>query len=129
MTSPANNAAISGVVQLDATTAMASGVQFLIDGQAFGNLVGAPPFVLSWNTTTVQDGTHWLAAQTTDPTGIIGTSPVVLVTVSNAGASTPVPTMQSPGNGSILAATVTLDATVASSQPIAKWIWRRSVGP
>jgi hypothetical protein len=118
MTSPANNATISGIVQLDATTAMTSGVQFLIDGQAFGSLVNAP-FSLPWNTTTVQDGTHWLAAQTTDPTGIIGTSPVVLVTVSNGGSSTPVPTLEIPGNGSILSATVTLDAIVASSQPIA----------
>jgi hypothetical protein len=119
MTSPANNATISGVVEMDATTAMTSGVQFLIDGQAFGSLVSAPPFSLPWNTTTVQDGTHWLAAQTKDATGIIGTSPVVLVTVSNGGSSIPVPTLASPGNGSILSATVTLDATVASSQPIA----------
>jgi len=119
MTSPANNATISGIVELDATTATTSGVQFLIDGQAFGSLVSAPPFSLPWNTTTVQDGDHWLAAQTKDPTGIIGTSPVVLVTVSNGGSSTPVPTLESPGNGSILSATVTLDATVASSQPIA----------
>jgi hypothetical protein len=119
VTSPENSATISGVVQLSATTAMSAGVQFLIDGQPFGSPASTPPFSLPWNTTTVQDGSHWIAAQTTDPTGIIGTSPVVLVTVSNARSSTPVPTLESPGNGSILSATVTLDATVASSQPIA----------
>jgi hypothetical protein len=119
VTSPGNSATIAGVVELSATTTMAAGVQFLIDGQPFGGLVNTSPFSLPWNTTSVQDGSHWIAAQTTDPSGIIGTSPVVLVTVSNAGSSTPVPTLESPGNGSILSATVTLDATVASSQPIA----------
>lgn len=119
LTNPANNATISGVVQLQANTAMASGVQFLVDGQAFGPRVTTGPFTQPWDTRTVQNGSHWIAAQTTDPSGINGTSAVALVTVSNSASSGPTPTLQSPANGSILSAIVSLDATVASSQTVA----------
>lgn len=118
MTSPSDGASVSGIVQLTASTATTSGVQFLVDGQPFGKMVTTAPYSLSWDTTTVPNGTHWLAAQTTDPMGIIGTSAVVQVTVSNSGSSVPVVQLSSPANGSILSATVTFFATVASSQPI-----------
>lgn len=119
LTAPSNGATISGAVQLTASTATTSGVRFLIDGQAFGPVVSTAPYSIAWDTTTVPNGTHWLAVQTTDPTGIIGTSAVALVTVSNATSTGPIVQLTSPATGSILSATVTLYATVASSQPIA----------
>ena len=119
LTSPTNGSTVFGTINLTATTPMTSGVQFLVDGQAFGNVVTTVPYTLPLDTTTLQNGAHWIAAQTTDPTGIIGTSPVALVTVSSSGATGPVPQLASPANGSILNATVSLWATVASSQPIA----------
>jgi hypothetical protein len=119
LTSPSNAATISGSVQLTASTAMTSGVQFLIDGQLFGSVVTVAPYSISWDTTTVPNGMHWLAAQTTDPTGIIGTSATAIVTVSNTGSSLPVVQLTSPTNGSVLSSTITLYATVASNQPIA----------
>ena len=120
MTSPANNASISRVVQLAANPAATSGVQFLVDGVPFGNSVGTPPYAVAWDTTTVQNGTHWLAAQTTDSTGVIGTSPVVSVTVANGGGgSGPSVQITSPTTGSILSSIVTLYATAASGQQIA----------
>ena len=120
ITSPANNATISRVVQLAANPAATSGVQFLVDGVPFGNTVPAAPYTLAWDTTTVQNGTHWLAAQTTDSTGVTGTSSVVLVTVANGGGgSGPSVQVTSPAKGSILTSTVTLYATAASGQPIA----------
>ena len=121
MTSPANNASVSGVVQLTANPVATTGVQFLVDGVSFGNIVSAAPYAMAWDTTTVQNGTHWLSAQTTDPTGVIGTSSVVLVTVANgSGGSGPSVQITSPATGSILTSTVTLYATAASGQQIAK---------
>jgi hypothetical protein len=118
MTSPQANTTIAKTVQLTASTANAGGVQFLIDGQPFASVVSAAPYAIAWDTTTVQNGTHWLAAQTTDPTGVIGTSPVVLVTVSNGATTGPTVQMSSPTNGSILSSIVTLYATAGSSQQI-----------
>jgi hypothetical protein len=119
LTAPVGGGTVSRSVQLTATTGTGNGVQFLIDGQPFGSVVSGSPATLPWDTTTVPNGTHWLAAQTTDSTGITGTSPVVIVTVSNVANTAPVVQLTSPANGSILSSTVTLYATVASSQPIA----------
>src|SRR5439155_1431384 len=82
LTSPgASN--VSGNVQLAASTPVigGSGVQFLIDGLPFGNVVSGPPYTLPWDTAAVPNGVHWLAAQTADSTGHFNTSPVVMVTV------------------------------------------------
>jgi hypothetical protein len=118
VTSPAGGATVSKTVQLSATPGTSGSVQFLIDGQNFGGLIPSAPYNATWDTTTVPNGTHWLAAQTTDSTGVVGTSAVVMVTVSNGVSSGPTVQLTSPATGSILSATVTLYATVASSQPI-----------
>lgn len=121
LTSPAPGTVVSGDVALTSSPATASGVQYLLDGLPHGPIVSTgPSYNLSWNTTTVPDGSHWLAAQTTDPTtGIIGTSEIAVVTVNNATSSGPVVRLTDPANGSILSATAALYATVASNQTIA----------
>ena len=115
LTAPLNGAALSGTVQLTASTGTTSGVQFLIDGQAFGGIVSSS---IAWDTTTAANGTHWLAVQTTDPTGVIGTSAVALVTVSNNVTVLPTVQLTSPTAGSVLFSTVSLYATASGSQPI-----------
>jgi hypothetical protein len=104
---------LSSTVQLTASTPVVggSGVQFLLDGLPFGSVVPNPPYTLSWDTTTVPNGIHWLAAQTTDATGHTGTSPVVLVTTSNNTSIPPIVQLQSPAAGSIVNAVITLSAT------------------
>jgi hypothetical protein len=121
LTSPAPGILVSGNVALKASPAKASNVQYLLDGLPFGPTVSAgPSYDLSWNTTNVQDGSHWLAAQTTDPvTGITGTSDVTVVTVNNETGNGPVVQLTDPANDSILSDTVTVYATVASKEPIA----------
>jgi len=122
LTSPVSGMFVSGNVTLTASPATASGVQYLLDGLPYGpGISGGPSYDLSWNTTTVPDGSHWLAAQTTDPvTGITGTSEVTVVTVNNeARSSGPVVQLTDPANDSILSEIVTLYATVASKEPIA----------
>lgn len=118
LNTPQNGATIANGVQLTATTATTSGVQYLVDGQPFGSVATTSPYSVSWDTTTVPNGTHWLAAQTTDPTGVIGTSSVAIVTVANGVSTGPVVQLTSPANGSIVSATVSLYAQVGSSLPI-----------
>jgi Bacterial Ig domain len=105
-------------VQLTANTATTTGVQYLIDGQPLGSLVTTSPYTLSWNTTTVPNGNHWLAAQTMGPTGRVGTSPVVSVTVSSTSTAPPIVTLTSPTAGSTVSGSTILSATVASSNAI-----------
>ena len=110
--------AVSGTVTLTATTATGNPVQMLLDGRDLGTPVGLP-YTVSWDTTLVPDGTHWLAAQTTDSAGVVGTSPVVQVTVANAVAAPPTVQITSPAEGATLAATVTVFAEAAGGRPIA----------
>lgn len=107
LTSPSTSS-VSGIVQLGASTPATSGpgVQFLVDGLPFGSVVPNAPYVLAWDTTKVQNGTHWLAAQVTDPTAIIGTSPVVSVTVANNDTTPPTVQILSPASGSTVDAVI-----------------------
>ena len=124
LVSPAHGSTVSETVQLSATTATTSGVRFLLDGRDFsGNVATVAPYTVSWDTTTVQNGAHWIAAQTTGSTGVIATSAVSIVTVFNAAGSGPVVKIESPAAGSILSSTVALYATVASSGSIASVIF------
>jgi Bacterial Ig domain/Lysyl oxidase len=109
---------ISGTVTLTASTSTTSGVQFLVDGEPLGGLVVNPTNTSSWDTTTITNGTHWLAAQTTGATGRVGTSAVVSVTVANSSAAPPVVQITSPSAGSTVNAVVTISATAASSETI-----------
>ncbi len=117
--SPADGTTVSGTVQLTASTATTSGVQFLIDGTPLGSLLSTSPYTLTWDTTTATNGSHWLAAQTTGPTGVIGTSAVVAVTVSNTSSTPPTVQITAPDAGATVSATVTVAANVASSEGIA----------
>jgi len=93
-------------------------MQFLLDGQPFGGVVSNAPYTLNWNTTGSPNGTHWFAAQYTDGTGRIGTSPVVTLTVANSGTSVPVVTVTDPVAGSTVSAVVSLAANVASANKV-----------
>ena len=65
------------------TAAGGGGVQFLVDGNVVGS-AAASPYTLSWNSTTVVDGEHWVAARTTDAQGRTNTTTPVALNVSNA---------------------------------------------
>ena len=78
-----------GNVTLSASTTAAGGggVQFLVDGNVVGS-ASSSPYSFSWNSTTVVDGEHWVAARTTDAQGRTNTTTTVALNVSN---STPPP--------------------------------------
>jgi len=87
MTTPANNATVSGTITLTATAtdpdSPVSFVQFVVDGTNTGGQLTASPYSISLDTTTLSNGTHTLTAVAQDPSANIGTSPAVTVTVSN----------------------------------------------
>jgi hypothetical protein len=117
LTAPADQTIVSGPVNLAASPEAGTSVQFLLDGQPLGGPVTTSPYTLAWDTRTVPDGSHWIAAQTT-VSGITGTSAVARVSVANGGSNPPVVTVTSPQAGSTVSAIMTLSATVASAAPI-----------
>ena len=72
MTAPAQGASLSGTVTVSANAADnigVAGVTFLVDGAAIGSEDGTAPYSVSWNTTTVTNGSHSLTARARDAAG------------------------------------------------------------
>jgi Big-like domain-containing protein/lysyl oxidase len=94
MTAPADGASVSGAVGLTATSPItgANRVAFVVDGVPVGTSSDtAAPYHLTWDSTTVPDGQHWVAARATDAQGRINTSTVAALNVSNAEPPPPPP--------------------------------------
>ena len=84
LTAPTAGATVTGTVTITATATDnigVAGVQFTLDGIKLGTEVTAPPYTVSWNTTTATSGTHTLTAVARDGAGNITTSPAVSVAV------------------------------------------------
>jgi hypothetical protein len=84
MTAPASGA-VSGsiVISANATDGVSTPrVVFKLDGQTLGNPIVAPPYSITWNTTTTANGVHTLSAVATDAAGNSSEASVT-VTVSN----------------------------------------------
>ena len=107
---------ITGIVQLAVgiLPAGVGGVQFLVDGLPFGNVIASPPYTLAWDTTVVPSGAHWLAATAADATGHIGTSPVIQVTVNNISTVPPFVQVNDPASASTVSAVITVSATATA---------------
>jgi hypothetical protein len=95
ITAPANNATVSGTITLTATAtdpdSAISFVQFLVDGTNTGAQLTAAPYSISFNTTTIPNGSHTFTAVAQDPSANQGTSVGVTVLVSNSGTSVLLP--------------------------------------
>lgn len=91
LTAPANNAQVSNTITLTANASDnlgVAGVTFLVDGNPAGAEDTTAPYSLSWNSRSVPNGAHTIAARVRDTTGNLTTSsPVVNVTVSNSGST------------------------------------------
>ncbi len=97
VTSPTAGSTVSGSVSLKATAnddVGVSGVQFLVDGAAFGAEDTVAPYEISWPSTEAANGTHKISARARDTAGKTTTSSEVSVTVSNSAP---------PANGLVLA--------------------------
>ena len=114
LTAPGGGATLSGTVTLAATAGDASGiagVQFLLDGNPVGSEDTSSPYGLAWDSSTVADGPHALAARARDGAGNTATSPATAVTVAN-GEEEP----EEEGEEGETATAFELDKTVSTHQ-------------
>src|SRR5206468_12630419 len=66
ISAPASGATVSGSVTVSASASDnigVAGVQFLVDGANLGAEDTSSPYSVSWNTTTVGNGSHTLTAR------------------------------------------------------------------
>jgi hypothetical protein len=92
ITSPAGGATVSGTVSIAATASDnvgVAGVQFRVDGSNVGAEDTTAPYTVSWNTTTIGNGSHTLTAVARDAAGNQRTSANVTVNVSNSAPPPP----------------------------------------
>ena len=124
ITAPAGGSSVSGTVQVTANASDNVGViavRFLLDGADLGVEDSASPFSVSWNTTTVTNGSHTLTAIARDAAGNTATSTAVQVTVANptADQTPPSVTVTSPANGATVNGAVQLTAMASDNVGVA----------
>jgi len=86
MTSPSQGSTIAGLVNVTASASDAvavTGVQFFLDGSTLGTQITTAPYSLTWDSTTVGQGTHTLAARASNGARLSTTSTSVTITVSD----------------------------------------------
>lgn len=96
ITAPATGATVSGTAAVSASATDnvgVSSVQFTLDGVSIGASLGAAPYTLNWDTTTVANGSHTLGARATDAAGNAATATPVVIDVSNASTPPPAPVL------------------------------------
>jgi hypothetical protein len=110
ITTPANNATVSGTVSLASTASETGGtiskVQYFLNGSAIGSAITVSPYTYSWDTSKVANGTYSLTSQATDANGVTSTSSLVNVTVNNVVIVPTTPTLSATATNS---STVTLN--------------------
>jgi glutamine amidotransferase PdxT len=125
ISAPASGATVSGIsatVTADASDNISiAGVQFKVDGANYGSEDTVAPYTISWNTTTVSNGTHSITALARDAAGNQKTSTAVSVTVNNATGDTTPPSVSisAPAAGaSVNGASVTVSANASDNGSI-----------
>jgi hypothetical protein len=89
LTSPAPGASVAGMVSLQADASDDKGVtqvEFFVNSTRIAT-VTSPPYVTSWDSHTVLDGSHTLTAKAYDAVGNVTTSAVLSVSVAQPGAA------------------------------------------
>lgn len=124
ITAPANGATVSATVTVSANASDnvgVAGVQFLIDGAAYGPEINGAPWTSSWNTATAANGSHTLTAVARDGAGNRANSAAVIVTVSNSLADTIPPNVliTAPANGATVTGTIQVTANASDNVGVA----------
>lgn len=108
LSTPEDGALVLGTIEIEAVfggeTPEISQVEFLADVWTI-ETVTAPPWTVSWDTTTLPDGEHFLATKATTVLGNVGVSPAVRVHVNNGA---PTMTIDFPSSGHRVATRGTL---------------------
>jgi hypothetical protein len=122
ITSPANDATVSGTITVSATAADNVGVasvQLQVDGANVGAADTSAPYNFSWNTTSVSNASHTLTAVAKDAAGNTTTSAGVKVTVNNSDTTPPTVSITSPANNATVNGTVTVSANASDNVAVA----------
>src|SRR4029453_15315684 len=77
------------------------------------------PYAVSWNTTTVANGSSALTAVARDAAGNTTTSTPVTVTVSNTDTTAPTVSVTAPANGATVSGTLSVTASAADNVGVA----------
>ena len=123
MTAPADGATVSGnAVSVSATASDNIGVtsvQFKLDGANLGAADTASPYAITWNSTTVANGSHTLTAVASDAASNTTTATTVTVTVSND-STPPTVAMTAPATGATVSgSSVAVSATASDNVAVA----------
>lgn len=121
ISTPFNNATVSGVVPVDISTSDNIGVS-KVELYRNGELLfvsNVPPYNYAWNTTAIADGNYTLSAKSYDASGNIGQSDNVVVRVNNDTVA-PVVTINSPYSNSTLSGTVAVNASASDNVGVSK---------
>lgn len=115
ITSPANNAVVSGTVTVTGTITDANPGTWKLtcSGTQIGSGTGATVSVL-WATTAWAEGAHALILTETDAAGNTG-SATITVTINNKGVSSVA--LTSPANGAFVKGNVTVTGTITDATP------------
>ena len=117
ITAPSNGSTIPkgnvSLISVSATDADAvTSVEFYIDG-ALVSTDTTSPYSYSWNTTNVSFGSHTIQARARDPSGNVGSS--AIITVSVVDQTAPTTSITAPTSGSVLRGTVSITATATDN--------------
>lgn len=121
ITSPPNNATISGSVTVTASAsdnAGIAGVQFKLNGANLGVEDTTAPYSVALNTATTAAGVHLLTAVARDTTGNAKTSSIVTVTVSGSDTNPPSLSSVAASNITSSGATITWNSNEASNSQV-----------
>ena len=117
MTAPATSSAVRQTVTVSANAAdnvAVAGVQFFLDGSPLGAEDTAAPYSVSWNSTTVADGSHTLSAVAFDTSGNRSAAPDPTVTV-NVDNMVPSVSVTAPAAGATVHGTTAVTATASDN--------------
>jgi Bacterial Ig domain len=121
LTEPQNGTTVSGKVKLSASASddvKVRDVQFLLDGKPIGAAVKAPPYSISWDTSSVTKVAHTLTARASDTAGKSATSDQVNVTVAEPDTSPPTAEVTSPKPNAEVNDVVTFAAEATDESPL-----------
>lgn len=126
ISNPAAGSTLSGTVSVNMSASdnkAVTRVDLLVDGKVVGSDTTSP-YAISWNTTTVANGSHTLQAKAYDAAGNVGSSSSVSVKVAGAAATgdTTAPSVSiiSPTNGSTVSGVVRISLSASDNVGVTK---------
>jgi hypothetical protein len=121
LSSPANNASISGTVSVTASASDNVGVtkvEFYVNG-ALQATDTSTPYLYSWNTTSLAAGSYALMAKAYDAAGNVGQTSNVTVNVVND-STAPTVSVTAPANNATVSGTTTITASASDNVGVSK---------